>query len=251
MTFNKVLGKKILKVKSSIKKTKKKTSETAGLDDILHIGENSRVMLKRNLDVSKGLCNGRLGYVKKLIMSQSNCLIELQILFDGDLTETKITKVTSQYEIYKNIYATRKQFPVTLAWAITIHKSQGLSLDGILADLGSSVFDSGMAYVALSRARSMKNVYLIDFDPVCLKCNSKAVVEYNRLRKEFKPNLPQISEWNNQLEKAKANNSNLFNSLLSQSAKNTHLIEESKREESKIPKKRKIPLSNNQISEKR
>lgn len=54
-----------------------------------------------------------------------------------------------------------------------------------------------MAYVALSRARSLKNVYLIDFDPSSIRCNSKAIIEYNRLRKKFQPTLDLIDKWNN------------------------------------------------------
>ena len=56
----------------------------------------------------------------------------------------------------------RYQFPITLAWAVTIHKVQGVSPDLAVIDLGSAVFDHGQAYVALSRVKSFEGVLLVD-----------------------------------------------------------------------------------------
>jgi len=53
--------------------------------------------------------------------------------------------------VMKNFYVYRKQFPLILAYAVTIHKCQGLSLDCAIIDLSNQVFTAGMAYVALSR----------------------------------------------------------------------------------------------------
>lgn len=137
-----------------VKETKKikKASETAGLEECLKIGLNSRVMLRRNIDLSKGLCNGKLGYVKKVNFGMNNRVESLQIIFDNQEHETTIERIEANYQLQKNIYVKRRQFPICLAWGITIHKCQGLSLDGVLVDLGESIFESGMAYVALSRA---------------------------------------------------------------------------------------------------
>jgi hypothetical protein len=65
------------------------------------------------------------------------------------------------------VRATASQLPLRLAWAITIHKSQGMSLDGAIIDLSRS-FAPGMGYVALSRVRSMDGVYLVGINNVAL-----------------------------------------------------------------------------------
>ena len=83
-----------------------------------------------------------------------------------------------------------------LSWAITIHKCQSLSLEGIIVDLGESIFEDGMAYVALSRAKQLKNVILLDFVPSKIKCNKDVIQEYNRLRAKYAPDLGQIDKYN-------------------------------------------------------
>jgi len=73
------------------------------------------------------------------------------------------------------------QFPVALGWAITIHKSQGLTLDHLTLDLGSGTFASGQLYVALSRAKSLDGITLAK--PIAMKDvkADPAVLEFYRL----------------------------------------------------------------------
>ena len=79
--------------------------------------------------------------------------------------------------VMKNCYVQRTQFPLILAYAVTIHKCQGLSLDCAIIDLSDKVFADGMAYVALSRVRSLNGLHLTAFDPKSIKVNVKALRE--------------------------------------------------------------------------
>ena len=84
----------------------------------------------------------------------------------------------------------RTQFPLILAYAVTIHKFQGLSLDCAIVDLSDKVFAEGMAYVALSRVRSLAGLHLIALDPQSVRVGVKSLGEINRLRKDFRKYLP-------------------------------------------------------------
>ena len=84
----------------------------------------------------------------------------------------------------------RKQFPLILAYAVTIHKCQGLSLDCAIVDLSDEVFSEGMAYVALSRLRSLTGLYLSAFNPQSIMVSTKCLKEVNRLRQSFRNDLP-------------------------------------------------------------
>ena len=74
-----------------------------------------------------------------------------------------------------------EQLPLQLAWAITIHKSQGMSMDCAELDIGTGVFATGQAYVALSRLRDAGGMSLRRFDPAGIKANAAVVTWYKAL----------------------------------------------------------------------
>ena len=74
-----------------------------------------------------------------------------------------------------------KQIPLILAWAITIHKAQGVTLDLAQIDAGKSIFECGQTYVALSRVKSLEGLYLTSFQPEKIKINRKVRDFYRKL----------------------------------------------------------------------
>lgn len=85
------------------------------------------------------------------------------------------------FEDHGIIQATIKQVPLSLAWAITIHKSQGMTLDAAEIDLGDA-FEPGMGYVALSRVRSLQGLKLMNLNEIALKVHPK-ILEQDKVFK--------------------------------------------------------------------
>ena len=73
------------------------------------------------------------------------------------------------------------QIPLRLAWAFTIHKSQGVTLDIAEIDIGTSIFEFGQTYVALSRIRSLSGLYLSSFNPRKIKTNPTVSTFYKTI----------------------------------------------------------------------
>ena len=153
-------------------------------------------MLLRNLDSSIGLVNGAIGHVVVINFTdeKKKQVNSISVKFVHIEEPVIIERFIADFETSIGSDVTRAQFPLTLAWAITLHKCQGLSLQSIILDIGPDIFEGGMAYVGLSRARLLKNVHLIEFDPTVLYCCKEAIEEYLKLYKRynFKPLVPRI-----------------------------------------------------------
>ncbi|KAK3931635.1 ATP-dependent DNA helicase [Frankliniella fusca] len=141
-----------------------------GLSNILSIAVGAKVMLRRNINVTRGLVNGSIGILKH-IFYEKDCkppTVPLCVLIQFENVDTKdlnityipILPVLSQW--YKNgISCSRYQLPISLCWACTIHKSQGLTLVAMALDAGKSEFALGLLYVALSRVPDKESLCLI------------------------------------------------------------------------------------------
>ena len=131
------------------------------------------MFVKNNFDA--GYVNGTLGEV---IDYDDNEYPVIKIK-----SGRKIIALPSSWTIEEDdkVIASIKQIPLRLAWAITVHKSQGMSLDTAEIDLSKS-FECGMGYVALSRVRTLDNIKLMGINQLALKVNSE-IVEKD---KEFK-----------------------------------------------------------------
>jgi len=191
-----ITDKKIMKkVQQAYDKCGEDVTRTAGLEKDLQLCIGCKVMLKRNKNVDAGLVNGSIGTVvafNKSSVNNTNTINSITVKFEKIETTVDIERDSASFEVLKSIYYTRKQFPLMLAFAITIHKSQGLSLHTAIVDAGSTNFGCGMVYVALSRVTSLSGLHLIDLDRSKITCDQKAVDEYNRLRRLYTPNLGEL-----------------------------------------------------------
>ena len=153
---------------------------TGGLAALLQMAVQARVMLRVNIDIADGLVNGSTGWVVKLDFHQEteDMVVGIWVRFDhgGErwmaihhtaavLIQPRAAFFLGQVDGEK---VRRLQFPLVLAWAKTIHKSQGATEPhGILASLSGK--QDGLSYVAISRCKRLCDVHLQPFNPKCFK----------------------------------------------------------------------------------
>lgn len=142
----------------------------------LELKQGCRVMLLKNLNFNKGLINGATGTVLELKKDENEEYILVQ--FDNGVEEA-VAKHT--FEAYRDgdVVVSREQYPLRLAYGITIHKSQGMTLDKLIVDC-NRIFECGQVYVALSRIKSLDGLYLKAFNPKKVLANEKVIEFYSR-----------------------------------------------------------------------
>jgi ATP-dependent DNA helicase PIF1 len=126
---------------------------------ILSLKVGAKVIFIKN-DPGRAWVNGTTGIIKKLYENA----ITVEIDGHNHHVERELWE-KYQYQVIngkleKTVVGKFSQFPLKLGWALTIHKSQGLTLKNIYLDTGRGAFDSGQIYVALSRVRNIENIYL-------------------------------------------------------------------------------------------
>jgi hypothetical protein len=117
------------------------------------------VMLMRNLDPSNGLCN----QTRMLIVKMGRRVLETKIITGDKRGQVVlIPRIALDYDDKEPPFTLRRlRFPVKLAFALTINKSQGQSLESVGIDLSADVFGHGQLYVALSRATNFCNISIL------------------------------------------------------------------------------------------
>ena len=168
-------------------------------------------MITTNIDVSDGLKNGAMGTVTNVVIDErTGKVIIILVSFDSKYVQQEaiyrsVYKSTNQnavpiyqtqatFPIHKkaSCQATRSQFQLTLAWAVTIHKCQGLTLLEIVIDMtpAKGKFKPGEACVAFSRVRTIDKLHIINYTRNQIHVSEHVEKEMERLRENILPQMP-------------------------------------------------------------
>ena len=148
-------------------------------DEMVKLKIGSQVMCIVNIQLDNGdiLCNGARGVVVD-ISPQGLPVVKYKNGY----------QMTMFYHVWPSELIPGigiSQIPLILAWALTIHKAQGSTLDIAEVDAGSGIFECGQTYVALSRVKSLEGLYLQSFDAKRIRINKKVQEFYELLEKEL------------------------------------------------------------------
>jgi ATP-dependent DNA helicase PIF1 len=152
---------------------------------VLAVG--AQVMLLMNLNPEAGLVNGSRGVIVDFKRSELKIDEKNPNLIKNDETLLPLVEFKSgdrrlidynTWEVQDFPGILRKQIPLKLAYAITIHKAQGATLDCALIDVGGRTFEYGQAYVALSRCKDLESLYIHDLEAEAFRANPKVKAFY-------------------------------------------------------------------------
>ena len=150
------------RVKSEIEFHQKHMAGVTELE--LKVGD--QVMVTYNL--TDTIVNGSRGVVLENVLDEGKWCPRVKFM-------TGLTRLIKPHTIvHDKIKGMKFSFmPLTYAWALTIHKCQGTTLDFCIMDIGSGIFECGQTYVALSRVKELSGLFLMNFDPSKIKINLK------------------------------------------------------------------------------
>ena len=130
-------------------------------DELLELKVGAQVMMVKNdLKYPKRWVNGSIGIVHQLDENSIHVKIKKKVYNIPKDNWERFNYSIKDGEVKHEVVATYTQYPIKLAWAVTIHKSQGQTYENVIIDLDSGSFAQGQTYVALSRATTLEGIYL-------------------------------------------------------------------------------------------
>ncbi|CAB4412311.1 unnamed protein product [Rhizophagus irregularis] len=148
------------------------------LPSYIRIQPGARVMYLNNSLIEHGICNGTMGVITDVNPSEQ--IVRVAFSVRGSIIDIDVYKHTHYFEI-NGSNCHRTQFPLQNCFALTVHKTQGLTLPKATLALDGSIFSTGQAYVALSRCSNWNNVDISHLDMSAFMVDPDVILEYQRL----------------------------------------------------------------------
>jgi len=148
------------------------------LPDRLIIAIGARVMFLNNSLFQHGICNGSIGVI---LAYNDDDSIKVAFPTLNGIHEIDVHKTSVKFDV-DGSPAIRHQFPLQNTFALTVHKTQDLTLPAVCLELDETMFACGQAYVAISRAKRWEDITISSFTPHAFRVDKNVITEYNRLR---------------------------------------------------------------------
>ena len=151
--------------------------KNALFEEEVRLKKGAQVMCIANVDMDiTKICNGSVGVILDFVATPTG---SFPLVRFNNGAERIMTRHCWPSENIEGL--SMSQVPLILAWAVTIHKSQGATLDLMEIDVGSDVFEYGQTYVGLSRVRDVSGLYIKSFVPEKIKVNPKVQAFYEKM----------------------------------------------------------------------
>ena len=175
--------KKKKKVQEKVSKMDADERDTAGLPRTLVLARHSRVMYLVNDSTSPGMVNGARGTIQDIIFERDRKTVKKILVKFDDIEDVQtIERLDRMFQVFPGCIVHRKQFGLVLAYAVTIHKSQSLTLRCVFADIGDEIFCEAQSYVATSRCKTLEGLYLLNFNPKKVVASRRACINHARMK---------------------------------------------------------------------
>ncbi len=159
------------------------------LPSCLCLQQGARVIYLNNSLIEQGICNGTIGIITNINYLEQYVRVAFSI--KGSIIDIDIYKQTHYFEL-NGFNCHRTQFPLQNSFALTVHKTQGLTLPRVFLALDENIFSLRQVYIALSRCSSWENVSISHLDRFTFMINQDVISKYERLNHISNTNPLQI-----------------------------------------------------------
>jgi hypothetical protein len=158
--------------------TEKNFKSKTNLPSSVRLQQGAKVMYLNNSKADLNIYNGTIGIITDVNI-ESN-IVRVSFSVPGGIVDIDVKTEINYFTVNGN-HATRQQFPIQNCYALTVHKTQGLTLHYISVSLDDQIFSNGQAYTALSRCTNWDNIQIASLSRSAFKTDPDVIKEYERL----------------------------------------------------------------------
>ena len=162
----------------SVGLTEKIFKSKTNLPASVRLQQGAKVMYLNNSKIDLNICNGSIGVITDVNVEANTVRVAFNV--PSGIIDIEIQPEVNYFNINGN-HASRRQYPIQNCYALTVHKTQGLTLNNVSVSLDDQIFSNGQAYTALSRCPKWEDIRIMALDRNAFMVDQDVISEYNRL----------------------------------------------------------------------